>query len=211
MDLPQNIDWDDLTFKKWIRWNYDRRIHIWDLNNEVVQQHSGNKDCLWLGMISGSPMTESFRFRDMKALLERSKFIMLDHQHRPAFGFQSNSHAGKLLHGLLGWDKLIPESMPVYQGRTPAFRLASKPSPEAHMWMVEGFAGTIQPWWHHIGAYHEDRRQYRTAEPLLNWHAENDQYLINRTPVASVGVVWSHENIDYYVIINKPQVKTSTD
>ena len=98
----------------------------------------------------------------------------------------------------MGWDKLIPESMPVYQGRTPAFRLSSKPVPEAHMWMAEGFAGTIQPWWHHIGAYHEDRRQYRTSEPMMNWHADNDDYLINRTPVASVGIVWSHENIDYY-------------
>ena len=24
--------------------------------------------------------------------------------------------------------------------------------------MLEGFAGGIQPWWHHVGAYHEDRR-----------------------------------------------------
>ena len=198
LDLPSAINWDDRVFKKWIKWNYDRRIHIWDLNNKVAQEHSGNPDCLWLGMISGSPMTESFRFREMKGILERSRFIMLDHQHRPSFGFQSNSHAGKLLHGLMGWDKLIPESMPVYQGRTPAFRLSSKPVPEAHMWMAEGFAGTIQPWWHHIGAYHEDRRQYRTSEPMMNWHADNDDYLINRTPVASVGIVWSHENIDYY-------------
>jgi hypothetical protein len=197
-DIPRAIDWDDENFKKWIRWNYDRRIDIWALNNQITQTYSGNEDCLWLGMISGSPMTESFRFRDMKGILEQSKIIMLDHQHRPAFGFQSNSHSGKLLHGLMGWDKLIPESMPMYQGRTPSFRLSAKPVAEAQTWMVEGFAGTIQPWWHHIGAYHEDRRQYMTAKPLMEWHAENDKYLINRTPIASVGVVWSHENIDYY-------------
>ena len=196
-DLPIKTDWDDLIFKQWVHWNYERRIEIWDLNNHITQTHSGREDCLWLGMISGNLAQESFRFRDTKAILERSKIIMLDHQHRPEFGFQSNSHAGKLLHGLIGWDKLIPESMPMYQGRTPAFRLATKPVPEAHMWMIEGFAGTIQPWWHHIGAYHEDRRQYRTAEPIMKWHSQNDQYLINRTPIASIGVVWSRENIDY--------------
>ena len=41
---------------------------------------------------------------------------MLDHQSRAdASGFQQNGDAGKLIHGLLGWDKLIPESMAMYQ------------------------------------------------------------------------------------------------
>jgi hypothetical protein len=124
---------------------------------------------------------------------------MFDHQHRSnERGLQDNSHAGKLLHGLLGWDKLIPESMPMYQGSAPVFRLSSKPAPEARLWMVSGFAGSIQPWWHHIGAYHEDRRQYATAEPVMDWHQKNQEYLVNRTPVACVGVVWSQDNIDFY-------------
>jgi len=45
--------------------------------------------------------------------------------------------------------------------------------------MLDGFAGGIQPWWHLVSAYDEDRRIYRTAEPILRWHAENQQYLIN--------------------------------
>ncbi len=64
--------------------------------------------------------------------------------------------------------------------------------------MIEGIAGGIQPWWHHIGAYHEDRRMYHTAEPVFRWHQEHEQYLVNRRPVASVGVVWSQRNTDYY-------------
>jgi hypothetical protein len=124
---------------------------------------------------------------------------MLDSQARTnAGGFQSNGEMGKLIHGLLGWEKLIPESTAMYGAGQPAFRVASKPAPEARLWAVEGFAGGIQPWWHHIGAYHDDRRQYRTAEPLFRWHAANEQYLIDRRPVATVGVVWSRENIDFY-------------
>ena len=64
--------------------------------------------------------------------------------------------------------------------------------------MLEGFAGGMQPWWHHIGAYQEDRRLYRTAEPLNRWHEENQEFLVNRRPVASVGVVWSQQNTDFY-------------
>jgi hypothetical protein len=196
-ELPEAVRWDDPVYRRWIRWNYDRRLEIWDLNNRVTQSHGG-ADCLWLGMISGNMMHQAHRLRDTKAMCERSEIVMLDYQHRPKEGFQGNSHAGKLLHGLVGWDKLIPESMPMYQGTGPTFRVASKPAPEARMWMVEGFAGTIQPWWHHISAYHEDRRQYRTAAPVMAWYEQNEEYLFNREPIASVGVIWSQENIDFY-------------
>ena len=123
---------------------------------------------------------------------------MLDHQSRSEAGFQQNGDTGKLIHGLLGWEKLIPESMAMYQAGRNAFRLSAKPAPEARLWMVEGFAGGIQPWWHHIGAYHEDRRAYHTAEPICRWHRENEAYLVNRRPWATVGVVWSQQNTDFY-------------
>ncbi|NPV80257.1 MAG: Tat pathway signal protein [Firmicutes bacterium] len=198
MDLPKVKDWESPVYRKWIEWNYARRLEVWDLNNQITKD-AGGKDCLWIGMVGGDMVSESVRFRDYKAICERAEVILLDFQARNnAHGFQSNGEAGKLIHGLLGWDKIIPESMAMYQAGRPAFRVASKPEPEARLWVLEGFAGTIQPWWHHIGAYHEDRRQYRTAEPLFRWHEENEQYLANRHPIATVGVVWSQRNVDYY-------------
>ena len=66
------------------------------------------------------------------------------------------------------------------------------------MWILDGFAGGIQPWWHFVGAYHEDRRMYHTVEPVNQWHKANESYLVNRKPIASVGVVWSQRNTDFY-------------
>ena len=124
---------------------------------------------------------------------------MLDHQSRSdSGGFQDNAEIGKLVHGILGWDKLAPESMAMYQAGRPTFRISSKPKLEAQLWMVEGIAGGIQPWWHHIGAYHEDRRMYHTADPIMQWHEKNQRYLINRKPIANVGLVWSQQNTDFY-------------
>jgi hypothetical protein len=88
--------------------------------------------------------------------------------------------------------------MAMYQAGRPTFRLASKPAPEARMWMLDGIAGGLQPWWHHIGAYHEDRRMYHTAETVCSWHQTHEELLVNRRPVASVGVVWSQENTDFF-------------
>jgi hypothetical protein len=196
--LPREKNWSDPIYRAWIQWNYARRLEIWDQNNRTTKE-AGGPDCLWIGMNSGSISSQCNSFRDYKEICRRAEIIMLDYQSRgDATGFQANGEAGKLIHGLLGWDKLIPESWAQYQMGRPTFRLSSKPEPEARMWMADGIAGGLQPWWHYVGAYHEDRRMYRTAEPFNAWHQTNAEYLIARRPLASVGVVWSQQNTDFY-------------
>jgi len=209
-EIPREKNWDDPVYRQWIRWNYDRRLEIWDLNNRTTRA-AGGPTCIWSGMNSGSISGQSRSFRDYKEICQRAEIIMLDHQARTdAVGFQHMSDIGKIIHGMLGWDKLIPDSMAMYQAGRPTFRLSSKPAAEAHMWMLEGFAGGIQPWWHHVGAYHEDRRMYHTAEPIYKWYQANEEFLINRTPVGTIGVVWSQENTDFYgrddadVLVDQP-------
>jgi len=199
LELPACPDWNDPAYRAWIQWNYDRRLEIWDLNNQAAQS-AGGPDCLWIGMVGSDPVGQGSGFRDLRRLAGRARMLLLDSQSRPQGGsFQQNSEAGMLLHNLAGWDTLIAESMAMYEHNGPyPFRLASKPEPEARLWAVAGFAGGILPWWHHIGAYHEDRRQYQTAQSLFRWHEANQAYLLDRRPVAPVGVVWSQENADFY-------------
>jgi len=197
-ELPKGRNWDDPTYREWIQWNYDRRLEIWDLNNKTTKAAGGN-DCIWSGMNSGTVGGQSRSFRDYKEICKRADIIMLDSQSRSdASGFQQNSDTGKLIHGILGWDKLIPESMAMYQAGRPTFRLAAKPVQEGRMWMLEGIAGGIQPWWHYVAATHEDRRIYHTPGPVFSWHKSNEEFLINRIPIATVGVVWSQQNSDFY-------------
>jgi hypothetical protein len=204
-ELPRRKDWDDPVYRKWIDWSYARRLEIWDINNRAAQQ-AGGPDCLWIGMVGSDPIGQGASFRDLRQIARRAQILMIDSQSRPVSAtvsapgsFMANSEAGHLLHNLLGWDKLMPESMAMYEhaGGAP-FRLTSKPAAEAALWAIEGMAGGIQPWWHHIGAYHEDRRQYHTAQALWQWHAQNEPYLLDRRPVAPLGIVWSQRNADYY-------------
>jgi hypothetical protein len=191
--LPPRKNWDDPVYRRWIQWNYGRRTEIWDHFNRVTRA-AGGQDCLWLGMNSGSITSQSNSFRDFREIARRSEFLLLDHQSRSdATGFQQNGDTGKLVHGLLGWEKPIIESMALYQPR-----VAAKPAPEAQMWMVEGIAGGIGPWWHIVGAAPEDRRMFRTPERIFQWHRANEEYLANRRPVAAVGVVWSQRNTDFF-------------
>ncbi|SDS24085.1 alpha-amylase family protein [Microlunatus soli] len=197
LTLPTEHDWTSENYRAWVRWNYQRRTDIWDLNNKVTTS-AGGPDCLWFGMLSGEVLNNSQRFIDLRAILQRSELIMLDHQRRNAAdGFEHNTEAGRRLHELLGWDKLIPESTPQYQNAEPSFRVGSMPEAEVRLWATAGFAGGIQPWWHHIGSQHDDRRQYRYARALFGWHRDNLDVLVDRTPVADVGVVWSQQNNDF--------------
>ena len=179
-DLPQAANWDDTTYRDWIRWNYARRLAIWDLNNKTTRA-AGGPDCIWSGMNSGSITAQARSFRDLRAICQRADIVMLDHQRRDDdTGFQQNGDTGKRVHGVLGWDKLAPESMAMYQSGPGYYRVASKPEAEARMWMIAGVAGGIQPWWHVVGAYHDDRRIYRTPEPVMTWWASNQRYLVDR-------------------------------
>jgi hypothetical protein len=199
-DLPETHDWDDPDYRSWVRWNFDRRTEVWAENTRATSA-VGGPDCVWVGMIGGDLGQEIDRFEDLHAIAQVAKprILFVDHQRRtPRDGFMSNADTGKRLHGLVGWDTLMPESMAMYSAGSGFFRATSMPAAEVNAWAASAFAGGILPWWHHISAVHEDRRQYDTPIPLFQLHARNEQYLVNRTPLAQVAVVWSEANNTFH-------------
>jgi len=208
--LPRKPEWDDAGYRQWILWNYGRRLEIWDEFNRVTRAAGGDA-CLWVGMMSGSLNYQARVFRDDAEVFRRSEIIMLDHQRRfDDEGFQHNAETGLRLHSVGGWNKAIPESMAMYHLGDHNFRLAMKPTAEVRLWAAEGFAGGVQPWWHHLGALQDDRRMFETAEPLWRWHEKNERYLVDRVPVANVGLLWSQRNVDFFgrddagVLVDEP-------
>ena len=198
-EIPRGKNWDDSVYLEWIEWNYARRLEQWDFNNRITKA-AGGPNCTWSGMISSSISGQTRGFMDLKAICERADIIMLDAQARSHLGgFQQNSDTGKRIHGLVGWDKIVAESMAQYQFVSPIrYRLASTTVPEVQMWMLDGMAGGIAPWWHYVSAYHEDSRVYKSVKPTYKWHKANEKYLFNRKPIATVGVVWSEDNTNFY-------------
>lgn len=197
-ELPRAVDYDDPTYRAWLRANERRRTEVWRQNNVVTTQ-AGGPDCLWVGMISGDQAAMAGRFVNVREIAKQARIFFVDHQRRnERDGFAHNADVGARLHELVGWDVLLAESMAMYSGGHGYFRATSMPVAEVVTWAASGFAGGIQPWWHHISAFHEDRRQYATAEPIFSWHEKNERYLVNRTPVAQVGVVWSEQNVRFH-------------
>jgi hypothetical protein len=196
--VPRSVDWDSVVYRDWVMWNYERRIQIWDEFNGITRE-AGGPECIWVGMMAGSLNWQSRVFRDDRELYRRAEMVMLDHQRRPeAEGFAHNAETGQRIHAVGGWDKLVPESTALYQAAEHNFRLAAKPEPEVRLWAVEGFAGGIQPWWHMVGAQQEDRRIFATPEALWQWHRVHEEFLVNRVPIATVALLWSQRNMDFF-------------
>jgi hypothetical protein len=195
MNLPEAVSWDDPIYREWVRWGYECRLANWDLFNEVARK-AGGDDCLWFGMVHADPASGTFA--DLKAILSRSQMVFCDHQGRESSGFEQNSVNGTLLRLASDEQVLAPESMANYVRGNRTFRLASNPKEETQLWMLSGMAGGISPWFHHIGGSQNDSRQFETPVPVFQWHADNEQYLYNRTDLANVGVIWSQSNADFY-------------
>ena len=194
-ELPEKVDWEDPVYREWLRWGYACRLENWDLFNETTQR-VGGKDCLWFGMIHGDP--RGGMFVDLKGALSRSKMVFCDHQGREGMGFEQNSVNGSLLRFAAHEQVLAPQSMANYVRGNAFFRLSANPKEETRLWMIEGIAGGISPWFHHVNGGQYDRRQFDTPTPIFEWHAKNERYLYNRTDVANVGIVWNQANADFY-------------
>ena len=195
MELPGAVDWEDPAYRQWVRWGYERRLAIWDLFNETVRK-AGGEDCRWFGMIPAEGYGGTLV--DHKGVLSRSDMVFTDQQARGNTGFEQNSINGTLLRLASEENAVVIESMANYVVRGSTFRLGTNPPLETRMWMIEGIAGGISPWFHFVGGGSNDRRRFETPVPVFEWHKANEQYLFNRTDLANVGVVWSQENADYY-------------
>jgi hypothetical protein len=136
-------------------------------------------------------------FTDLREIARRTELFMVDSQSRDTTDFEQNSLNGVLLHQLVGWDKVIPESSASYSRGYQAYRRGASTSLELHLWMLEGIAGGISPWWHIIGSAQEDKRIFGLHQPVLEWHKKYETYLYNRKPTANIGLVWSQDNVEF--------------
>ncbi len=199
LSLPERAEWDDPNYLEWVRWGTNRRTQIWDEFN-VVTREAGGEDCLWAGMVHADPASGCDSLRDLKALCSRAKIIFTDHQGRDELnGFEQNSLNGSLLRmASASEDTVTPESIAHYIRGERTFRLCANPAQESRMWLIDGIAGGISPWYHHIGGSTRDARQFDTSVDVFAWHERNEDALYSREDLSRVGLVWDQDNAAYF-------------
>lgn len=197
-ELPEQVDWRNLVYRKWIRWNYEIRRKNWKYFNRVTQQYGG-EDCRWFGMVNANPFRTGGRFYDLKRLTEDAPFIFCDHQSRDeGGGFEQNTWNGMLLKSASDEHILVAESMAHYYKGGRTFRLSGGEAPEVRKWMLCGVSGGISPWFHFVGGQVYDRRRMELTPDLFRWVKKNETWLNERENAAEIGVLWNQETVTYY-------------
>jgi hypothetical protein len=199
LNLPKESNFEDPAYREWVKWwkkcllDYYRRLN--QITNDL-----GGSDCLWIGMIFGdfyfSLRNTAYDYSDLK---EFRKAIVIDSQARDRIsGYEQNGLNGMALHQVFGDDVLIINCVAVYGGGYPFARKATRPSEDVRTWMRSGIAGGMVPNTHFIGGSQDDKRMFKTIEPVMKWHKQNEEYLFNRKLVANIAVAWSSENYHFY-------------
>ena len=69
---------------------------------------------------------------------------------------------------------------------------------EIRIWVLEGMANGMRPWFSKFSGTLHDRRWLRGVAELYDWAATNERYLRHEKPIADVGLVYSHQTALYY-------------
>jgi hypothetical protein len=69
---------------------------------------------------------------------------------------------------------------------------------EIRMWVADGIAQGLRPWFIKFNAKPDDRRWFPVVKEIFTWHYANENYLRNLRPLARVGLVYSQQSAWFY-------------
>ena len=69
---------------------------------------------------------------------------------------------------------------------------------EIRLWVADGMAQGLRLWFTKFNAKPIDKRWLPVVEELYTWNYENEKYLRNERPLASVGMVYSQQTATFY-------------
>ena len=197
-ELPQDHDWDNPVYRKWVAWGYETRVAMWDYLNQMTAEYGG-ENCIWAGMLNADPTWTRGQYYDVRKLTKRSKIIFLDNQSREEEGgFEQNSVFGNLIHAMVREGTIVTESMSQYYRGIRTFRLTAASPGESRLWSLAGISAGISPWYHFIGGGTLDSRKFGLSDDILAWYRENLSSLVDRRNMAGVAVLWNQETFIYY-------------
>jgi Hypothetical glycosyl hydrolase 6/Beta-galactosidase trimerisation domain len=191
-DLPMDRDPRNPVYRNYLAWEEARRFAIWEKWDGVIRKtRPGARYIANSGGGAASGL-------DMKKVGELSPTLFADRQCREhLMAPWANGKNGKEYRSTMG-DKAIGGIFNV--GIVSPYRwLNSTKSPaETRLWVQDGMANGLRPWFNMVSGQLHDRRGQKVIEDLYVWHYQNEKYFRNTAPVARVGIVYSQQTAQFY-------------
>lgn len=192
MKLPRTRDPQDPARKQYIVWRQKRLFelwHVWDSKIKAV-----NPDASYIANAGGGALSEL----DMKTIGEIAPTLFADRQGRHGVAPPwMNGKNGKEYRATLG-RKTIAGIFSVGIEDENRWKDSVQNGDEIRLWVADGIANGLRPWFTKFNAKPIDRRWLPVVEEIYGWHYENEHYLRNEESLARVAMVYSQQTATYY-------------
>ena len=192
MELPRTGNQHDPARRNYILWREKRLFELWRLWDGEIQKI--NPRARYIAN-SGGGATSGL---DMRTVGQLTPTLFADRQGRSGtMAPWANGKNGKEYRSTLGRKAIggIFHNGVVSPHRWPD---SVQNGNETRIWVLDGIANGLRPWFNKVGASVHDRRWLSVVEDLYTWHWRNERYLRNEEPVARVAMVYSQQTATWY-------------
>jgi hypothetical protein len=192
LDLPRTTNPQDPSRKGYIVWRQKRLFELWNLWDSKIK--AINPEAAYIANAGGGALSEL----DMKTIGEIAPTLFADRQGRSGvMPPWTNGKNGKEYRATLG-QKPIVGIFSVGIEDEYRWKDSVQSSDEIRLWVADGIAQGLRPWFTKFNAKPIDRRWLPVVEQLYVWHHQNERYLRNVKPLARVAMVYSQRTASYY-------------
>jgi hypothetical protein len=186
-ELPRTDDPQDPSRRAYIVWQQQRLFELWQHWDAEVR--AINPDSCVIPNTGGGAMSSL----DMKTIGELAPILFNDRQARS--GLMPPWAAGKSAKEYRATMGRKPVGGIFSVGVEEAYRWKDSVQGEAEVriWVAEGIANGMRPWFTKFSGTLHDRRWLGVVEDLYTWCHHIENYLRNEAPLARVGLVYSQQ------------------
>jgi hypothetical protein len=192
MDLPRTNDPQDPARRAYMGWRQQRLFELWRLwDGEIRKINPGAR---YIPNTGGGASSDL----DMKTIGGLAPILFADRQARSGLTAPwANGKNGKEYRSTLG-RKPIGGIFSVGTEEPYRWKDSVQSGPEIRLWVLDGIANDLRPWFTKFGGTLYDRRWLPVVENIYTWHYKNERYLRNEEPLARVGMVYSQQTSHFY-------------
>jgi hypothetical protein len=192
MDLPRTLDPQDPRRRNYILWRQQRLFDLWRLWDVEIRKI--NPQARYIANAGGGALSEL----DMKTVGELAPTLFADRQARRGLApLWENGKNAKEYGAALG-RKAIVGIFSVGVEETYRWKDSVQSEAEIRLWVADGIANDLRPWFTKFGGVLYDHRWLPVVEDIYNWHHRSERYLRNEESLARVAVIYSQQTATFY-------------
>jgi hypothetical protein len=192
MELPRTSDPQDPARRNYILWRQQRLFELWRLWDGEIRKI--NPRARFIPNTGGGALSEL----DMKTVGELAPMLAADRQARrglmPPWAAGKNA---KEYRAALG-RKPVAGLFSVGLEEPYRWKDSVQSEAEIRIWVSDGIANGLRPWFAKFSGTLYDRRWLRVVEDIYKWHHGAERYLRNEASLARVAVVYSQQTAAFY-------------